>query len=516
MKNLLLVIICLFGFTVCVPGQCPSGNLSFLAQFEVDNFAQNYPNCTDLEDGLYIGYYVDSLSGLSQIESIAGNVTVINDNVSLSNFSGLDNVTYIGGDMNVGHSGQVDFTGLGSLATVEGAIIINSNSYPTSLTSLTGLENLTTAGGIDIEAMPLLTDIGSLSNLSTLNGSLRLAVNYGLTNLAGLEGLTSIGESLIIIDNNSLVNLNGLNNITTISGSLTISNNDILVNLAGLNSLNSIEETLLLSQNDALINLTGLESLTSIGSNLIPLIGNPSLNNLNGLNNLLSVGGFVSIGGTQLISLDGLESLTSIGGNLSILNTSITNLSGLENLNSIGSTLNISNNPQLTSLSNLSNLNSIGQNLIIGDNSILTSLNGLGNINPVTITELKIEDSPNLSICEVNSICAYLGLPNSISTIANNTTGCNSETEINNACNLLPVNEVDQLVTVSIQPNPVRSEIMLESIGTNQLEIYNHLGRFVKKIQIQAGNNSIDLQDLTAGVYLFKLNDGETHRVLKL
>ncbi|MEZ4849180.1 MAG: hypothetical protein R3B93_11295 [Bacteroidia bacterium] len=44
----------------------------------------------------------------------------------------------------------------------------------------------------------------------------------------------------------------------------------------------------------------------------------------------------------------------------------------------------------------------------------------------------------NLSTCEIQSICDYLGIPANIADILNNNTGCNTRPEVELACNPVP------------------------------------------------------------------------------
>ncbi len=68
------------------------------------------------------------------------------------------------------------------------------------------------------------------------------------------------------------------------------------------------------------------------------------------------------------------------------------------------------------------------------NNYTLTSLSGLDNISPETVDFLRIDSNPLLSECEVQSICDYLAIPGNTTEIYDNAPGCNSQQEVEAAC----------------------------------------------------------------------------------
>ena len=158
--------------------------------------------------------------------------------------------------------------------------------------------------------------------------------------------------------------------------------------------------------------------------------------NLNGLNVLTSFGGGLWIQDNfALTTLTGLDNLYSIGENLWVIhNYALTSLIGLENVTSSGGDLRIDYNGTLTSLTGLENLSSIGRSLSITNNDALSSLDGLNNIDVASISNLYITGNKLLANCEAESICQYLSSPYGPVNIFNNAPGCNSPSEIANAC----------------------------------------------------------------------------------
>ena len=74
--------------------------------------------------------------------------------------------------------------------------------------------------------------------MTSIGGDLSIHNNYSLTSLTGMDGLTSIGRDLSIWSN-TLTNLTALNNLTSIGGNLFIEYNDALTSLTGLNNIDA-------------------------------------------------------------------------------------------------------------------------------------------------------------------------------------------------------------------------------------------------------------------------------------
>lgn len=78
---------------------CLPDGIEFTTQQEIDNFAANYPGCTEilgtvLIDGDY-SYDITSLAGLNQITSIEGGLGIFTTS-ALVDLTGLNNLTHIG------------------------------------------------------------------------------------------------------------------------------------------------------------------------------------------------------------------------------------------------------------------------------------------------------------------------------------------------------------------------------------------------------------------------------------
>src|SRR5690606_20292603 len=151
-----------FSFTT-LP-QCPTGDVELYSQADVNNFATNYPNCTE----------------------VSGILTIQGANIT-------------------------DLTPLSNLTSVGGYFIIGSTS---DLNNLDGFSNLTSVGRfLRIESNPNMTNLDGLSNLTSVGGYSYISSNSSLTDLDGLSNLTSVGAYLVIYSNYSLTDISGLENI---------------------------------------------------------------------------------------------------------------------------------------------------------------------------------------------------------------------------------------------------------------------------------------------------------------
>ncbi|WP_158267666.1 T9SS type A sorting domain-containing protein [Adhaeribacter arboris] len=278
--------------------------------------------------------------GLLQAQTYEGDI-------SLTSQAEVDAFNYseVTGDLSItGYTNTI--SNLHSLASLKkvGSLYIGN----TALSSLTGLENLTTIEkDLIIRYHEQLEDLKGLKNLVSVGGRLELNANTHLTTLAGLENLSSLGE--LNISFSYLTNLAGLEKLTSLKR-LDLNNNYYaLTSLAGLENLTSVVELISIRYNTQLNSLTGLEKLTSLGERgSLQILNNANLTSLAGLENLTTVGGALEIwSDANLTSLAGLKNLTSVGNFTIYSNGRLNNLTGLEKLNSISS-LTISGNPQLS------------------------------------------------------------------------------------------------------------------------------------------------------------------------
>ena len=367
---------------------CPAGGITFNSQDQVDNFATNYPGCTVINGDLTIkrggALQLTNLDGLSQITTINGSL-ILDQPSHLVSIAGLSNLTSIGGDLEI--------------------------EYATALTSLGGLDNLTNiAGHVEIRWNSGLTNFLGLGKLTTIGEYLRVWSNENLTSMEGMSSLTRINGGLNINYHPKLTALGSFPMLTDLGG-ITVEDNDLLVNMDGLEAVRTCDR-LDFRDNPVLEDFNALSNITTVGS-IVYLLENPQLQDISGLQNVASIDGSLLIHGSPLVtSSAGLANLTSIDGTLSFARLGMTDLTGLSHLTSVNGRI------QIAGL------------------SAITSLSGLDNVDPSTIEELRIYKNPQLSTCDVASICGYLGITPSAPwySLEDNLPNCNSIAEVLTAC----------------------------------------------------------------------------------
>lgn len=250
-------------------------------------------------------------------------------------------------------------------------------------------------------------------------------------------------------------------------------------------------------------------------------ISGSGITNLNGLSVLDSMEADLVIeNNAALTSLTGLHSITYVGGDLDIVgNDALTNLTGLDNLKSAAGDLTLENNISLTDLTGLENLVSVGLDLDIIGNTSLARLTGLDNINAIGV--LNLHDNNALSYCEVQGICDYLE-NSGTANIRNNLTGCNSRTEVLDACangiiSLKPDYFGDNY-EISILLNSATAKMIIPSKFIEQwdVRIYNSLGQICKKFNVKEKKCELDISELTEGIYFVKINIDELYFIHKI
>ncbi|MAT55998.1 MAG: hypothetical protein CMN32_16105 [Saprospirales bacterium] len=230
-------------------------------------------------------------------------------------------------------------------------------------------------------------------------------------------------------------------------------------------------------------------------------VGNVTFANQNAVNNfspcVYKIQGNLTIVSPNINSLANLSNLQEVTGNVLIQVTGLSNMNGLDGLTTIGGSLTIKLNnygAKLTSLSGLQNLTSIGQNLNISFNFSLSDC------------------------CSIDDLLSNAGVGGN-TTIFNNSSGCNSVSDIGNSCgggNIIinpgsgiAFGEQSEEPRLSLFPNPATSTvtILLEGLADQPgiLTITDQLGRAILMQKLDSGTEVIDLDlranDMNNGVY---------------
>jgi hypothetical protein len=205
------------------------------------------------------------------------------------------------------------------------------------------LGDLTTQAGVD----------SANQNCTSLSESLFISGD-DITNVDSLSNLTSVSKDVIIQFNEALADLDGLSGLTAVKGYIQIWTNKSLENINGLSELKSVD-SLEISVNPVLANLDALQQLSltlvegQFRSGYVYVVDNIGLLNVDGLSGLSGTVSQIDIeGNDSLLNVDGLSGITAVTKELNITkNTSLTNLDGLVNVGSVGGGLSVYANPSL-------------------------------------------------------------------------------------------------------------------------------------------------------------------------
>jgi len=232
-------------------------------------------------------------------------------------------------------------------------------------------------------------------------------------------------------------------------------------------------------------------------------------------------GGVIFIGGhfyvnnnTNLNDLSGFGNLTTINNCMEIINNAaLMSLQWFGNLTSIGNEndndplnnyLNISWNGSLTDLEGFGGITFIFGSLIIENNPVLMTLGGLDNtfLGSGSITNVRIQNCPELIICQVPCICDVI-MNGGEAIIINNAEGCNNTEEILALCTVSTTTPED-LPNITISPNPTNGIFTLQVITNGIYQIHNTSGQIIRQGDIQ-NEQLIDISREAQGVYFISV-----------
>jgi hypothetical protein len=141
-----------------------------------------FSNVTELGDVFIANTGITSLSALSKVTRIGGDVSIF-DNAALVSLAGLENVTAIDGGLVLQGSASTTFDELRSVRRIGGSLDVLSPmiSSLSGLASLTGFGALTTVGGafriVDDDLVP---NLDAFTALASIGGDLHLYENQKL------------------------------------------------------------------------------------------------------------------------------------------------------------------------------------------------------------------------------------------------------------------------------------------------------------------------------------------------
>lgn len=276
--------------------------------------------------------------------------------------------------------------------------------------------------GSDAEDAEEITDISSLNLLKEVQGNVIIKKSYIGGTLTGLDNLTTIGgleigtaEQPNTNDNLELISLTKLNNCT---GSITVTGSG--VKIIEFKELDLVGGSIEFNTNTKLqsISFPKLREAGTINFAVLPrdfsTIELPELETVNGNFNIEGIFGDVHTGGmmiatgnTGLINFNGLDKLTTVKGTLSIQNfEELTSLPALPNLKQLGGIYVCRNNKiESLDLSNTDFIRTDNHNPLIKieNNRYLTELNTKHDLSCVDVWIYSAGYNVKTSIEKVNN-----------------------------------------------------------------------------------------------------------------
>jgi len=284
-------------------------NITITNQYDMNQFALNYPGCTQIPGNLRIETSnITDLSQLVQITSVAGGIYIGETN--LTNLNGLQNITHVGHDVRIRNNPLLtDISGLSNLNSdfvawtgfgleIRNNPLLSTCNLPNFCTYLLNSQNIRTiqnnAGNCSTNAamVQLCTPATVCPNGSiTLNSQAALnafATNHpncvqitgnvkiegdDITDLTPLSNISIITESLTIRTKN-LTSLNGLHNLQKIGKYLHIYETELLTTLNGLGALTEVKGEITISTNLALNDISALSNIDSSLIRTVPTVPN--------------------------------------------------------------------------------------------------------------------------------------------------------------------------------------------------------------------------------------------------
>lgn len=331
----------------------------------------------------------DGVEDSSTVITVSNFTVSLNENPSAGAIIGTVQANSSSGNIqlsitNQSPSGAVAVNNQGVL-TVANAALFNFELNPSISGTLRASSNNVS------ENFNFLINLNDINETIVCQGPIRLSTQEEV-NAFGAQNCTIVEGSLVIgpgnnQPNDSIIDLSPLEGLTTVTGWFGIEGNLTLESIAPLHTLIEIEGGgPQIMGNPSLQNLNGLEGLTETnGPVTFSILDNDALTNLQGLNNIVSINATFSVGGNESItSLDGLDSLENLG-QISIGNNAqLRNIEALKNVTEIfRSSISINFCPMLESIKGLRNVRSIQDNLELSYLEKLESLEGLESLTHV-------------------------------------------------------------------------------------------------------------------------------------
>ena len=444
---------------------------------------KNNPNLTSLS-GL-IGFtnsfrilikdnpLLESLLGLSNIINIQGYGITIDNNDSLINLLGLENIRFVHDFYIVNNDNLINTSGLDNIEKISDFKLENN----ASLLSIEGFIRSPLIKRFRLVNNPLITDISKLEYMRTgdtviFSGHIEIINNPNLTNCSIYSICSTFYLGNVIIENNG----SGCSDTTEVQaqcpsafpGEIWLSYQEDVDNFSTNYPGCTVLAYNINISGSNIANLNGLSHIDKVYKE-ITIEGCPNLTNVNGLEDIEFLGPYGSLvvsgfAGTDLSGLDGAysEGRVHIDIKYSLTLNQLPNFGVINYLRSMY----IRNNSDLQSLDGLENLQFF-ENFNIYNNSSLTDISSLEDFEYNSYSDFGIGENENLSNCSILTLCNYLEQGGANMYVENNNEGCNTTDEILENC-LLGLNNITGNIKNDIDLNGCDSnDTEIESVPVN-------------------------------------------------
>jgi len=504
-----------------------------------------YSNCQGIE--ILNNPNLVTMSGFNSLKEVC---EIKLRNTGLTNLPSFQSLITVDKSIEISNNNQLQtIDAFSNLVRIEQYFSIKDNQTLQSISA--GQSFLKVGRSFEISGNPFLTTVNGFDSNFFVTENFTITNNDNLLSLPRFDILSSVGERLLISNNPQLQGIVGFASLDNVK-SLEISNNTSLNEFDAFEDLENIEDDFEISGSPNLVEIIGFNSLRYIGR-IFYLYNLPSLTNINQIAPLQDQISFFTLQNTKLQNIDFLEEQTglydlklidnpllssiagvrnissvrtlhlenlpisnlndfsqliNVGGGLSLVGLNITDVDVFSSIDNLNGSLDIKDNPNLENLEGFTNLTRLGYSpngyLQVDGNAILSSASGLDNLDPTSFFSVSFENNPNLSICNVQSVCEFLQVNQNYDYhhIYNNASGCDTAVEVANSCSfILGIDEILQ-EKITIYPNPVKDLLFIEGIETESIEIIDITGRVVATT---LRTNKVDVSNLQSGNYFVRI-----------
>jgi len=313
---------------------------------------------------------LDGLSGLRQI----GQSYLVQGNDSLDDISQIADLDRVLSIFIIGNNSLHDLAGLSSWDQITVSFDVSNNP---ALTSLHGLENVyTTKSWLAIRSNRSLTDLTALTNLRSA-GVLDISGNASLTALE-LPNLEKVDTRLVVNQSPALTSVS-LPKLVTLADGIVFSGDPRLDTISMPALLTTGVVTL---ENDTLLTTVDAHSLqyATVDVNLTNLTALASAD----FSSLKAIAGTLRVYYVSPFTFAGFGNLNTVG-NLWLSAAGMTDFTGLSALGSVAGNMSVIGCTQLADFTGLDAMTDIGGNLVLAGNPGITTVEAQTFVNSVTI-----------------------------------------------------------------------------------------------------------------------------------